>query len=79
MDEAAANQLTGELCESIKNRDIQLYTVAYRFSGGDTTAKSIVQNCATNSGMFFNAQNTADLEDAFESIGSSLFSVRLSR
>lgn len=78
-DEASANQLTSELCESIKKENIQLYTVAYKFGGGDATAKSIVQNCATNSGMFFDAQNTADLEDAFESIGSSLYAVRLSR
>lgn len=78
-DEAAANVLTSELCELIKNENIQLYTVAYKFDGGDATAKSIVKNCATSSSMFFDAQNTADLEKAFENIGQSLFSVRLSR
>ena len=78
-DEAAANQLTSELCESIKDENIQLYTVAYKFDGGDATAKSVVQNCATSAGMFFDAQNTAELEDAFETIANSLFSVRLSR
>ncbi len=78
-DETAANALTAELCESIKAENIQLYAVAYKFDGGDATAKSIVQQCATKPDMFFDAQNQAELESAFEDIGRALFTVRLTR
>lgn len=78
-DEAAANALTSELCELIKDENIQIFAVAYKFGGGDATAKSIVQQCATKPDMFFDAQNQAELESAFENIGKALFTVRLTR
>ena len=78
-DEAAANALTLELCELIKAENIQIYSVAYKFGGGDATAKSIIRDCATMPGMFFDAQNQSELESAFENIGRALFTVRLTR
>jgi len=78
-DEAAANLLTAELCNNIKAENIDIYAVAYKFSSGDATAKDIIRKCATNSGQFFDAQNPAELEEAFEEIGKTLFEVRLTR
>lgn len=78
-DENAANDLTSELCELIKAENIQIFSVAYKFEGGDATAKSIVRQCATKPDMFFDAQNQAQLESAFENIGKALFTVRLTR
>lgn len=78
-DEAAANALTSELCELIKLENIQIYSVAYKFGGGDAKAKSIIRECATQPGMFFDANNQSELESAFENIGRSLFTVRLTR
>jgi len=78
-DEAAANDLTSELCDLIKQENIQVYAVAYKFGGGDATAKDIVRQCATKPDMFFDANNQAELESAFENIGRALFTVRLTR
>ena len=78
-DEAAANTLTATLCDNIKAQNIDIYAVAYKFDSGDAAAKDIIKKCATNTGQFFDAQNPAELEDAFEEIGKTLFEVRLIR
>ncbi len=76
-DEEEANKLTSELCENIKEADIDVWTVAYNFD--DSKSKVMLQNCATSSGQFFDASNKAALTAAFEEIGKSLFVARLSR
>ncbi len=78
-NEGPANNVTQQLCTNIKADNVQVFTIAYRFGGHSTTARGIVQNCASNPSMFFDAQNAAQLETAFEQIGNALFSVRLTR
>ena len=72
-----ANDLTETLCENIKGAGIDIWSVAYNFEGADT--KKLLSECATNSVQFFDASNQAELIAAFENIGNSLFSVRLTR
>lgn len=76
-DEDAANALTSELCQNIKAANIDVWTVAYNFD--DANSKAILQNCASTASQFFDASNQAQLKLAFEEIGNSLFTARLSR
>lgn len=76
-DEDAANALTSELCQNIKEANIDIWTIAYNFD--DTETKTLLRACASSSGQFFDASNQTQLELAFEEIGNSLFTARLSR
>ena len=77
-DTDAANGLTADLCTRIKKEGIQLFTVAYQLSDTSKT-KDVIRICATTESFFFDATNTADLEQAFEDIGRSLYEVRLTK
>ncbi len=74
-NEEAANTLTSETCENIKDAGIRLFTIAFEVS--DTTIKDILSNCAGNGGGYYDAKNSADLLEAFEEIASALSSLRL--
>jgi len=76
-DSDEANALTTTLCTNIKDAGIDIWAVAYNFDGADT--KDMLRDCATSSGQFFDASDQAQLIKAFEDIGKSLFSVRLTR
>ena len=76
-DEDEANALTSELCENIKTAKIDVWTVAYNFDDADS--KAVLRSCASSAGQFFDASNQAQLKQAFEEIGNSLFTARLSR
>ena len=76
---AATDALTLELCQSIKDDGIDLYSVAYKLGSGNAAAEQMVKDCATNQTMFFSADDQAELEKAFENIAASLFEVRLSK
>ncbi len=73
--QANANAVTSRLCTKIKAGEIQVYTIAYEIT--DVTTKNMMRNCATNSGMYFDASNSADLDAAFEEIGRNLIKLRL--
>jgi hypothetical protein len=77
-DEAAANGLTKELCEKINAEDIYIYTVAYRFPYAGSSTRQILKDCATEDDMFFDANNAAQLQRAFDAIAISLYSTRIS-
>lgn len=73
------NTLTSEICDGIANDGTIIYTVAYKFEGaGSAEAKTMLQNCASAPGNFFDPESASALEDTFERIGNELFSVRLS-
>ena len=70
-----ANNVTRNLCNNIKSSDVQIYTIAYEIT--DTTTKNLMRNCASKSSMYFDASNSAQLTQAFDTIGSSLIKLRL--
>lgn len=70
-----ANQVTKNLCQNIKSSDIEIYTIAYEIT--DAPTKNLMRNCATNAGMYFDANNSAQLNAAFNEIGSNLIRLRL--
>ncbi len=73
----SANALTRTLCRKIKADNVEVYTIAYAF--GDATAKKILRNCATDKDKFFDARNSAELQNAFDAIGRSLLNLRLTQ
>lgn len=75
----SANALTADICEGIKDDDIIVYTVGYRFPVGSVNAtRNMLRNCATEPENAFYAVSPAELSAAFDAIAASLISVRLS-
>ena len=72
-----ADQYTLEMCDEIKAQDIVLYTVAFEIT--DTNTLNMIEDCATDPDSFFNADDAAELSDAFETIGASLTELALTR
>ena len=72
---ANANRTTSDICTNVKDSKIEVYTIAYDIT--DAATKSLMRNCATNTGMYFDASNAAELNAAFEEIGRNLIRVRL--
>jgi Flp pilus assembly protein TadG len=76
-DAAAANATTAQLCSNIKNEGISLYVIAFTVTSPQT--KSLLQSCATNGGYFYDAVDSAALQQAFSSIAGSLTKLALYR
>ena len=72
----AADALTAELCEGIKDENIIIYTVALEVNDADTI--SLMQNCATSPNHFYDLSNEASLSIAFNNIGVEVNEIRLS-
>ena len=78
-DFKAANTLTAELCETIKENDIQIATVSYSSSGMGTADTEMLETCASSSGLFYEAKNAISLRKAFESAINQANNIRLIR
>lgn len=76
-DVALANQRTAELCTNIKGKGIKIYTVAFEVM--DPTIKDILRDCATAPSNFFDAEDSGELQTAFENIGANLSPLRIAR
>ena len=74
-DTAEANELTAELCTNIKAKGILLFTVAFEIT--DSTTLDLMEDCATSSSYFYDAENSADLEASFKNIATKLMDVHL--
>jgi Flp pilus assembly protein TadG len=61
-------------CNSVKAANIRLYTV--RMIDGNAT---LLRNCATNTTMYFDVQNSSQLNAVFNAIGGELASLHLSQ
>ena len=72
-----ANEITEELCTSIKAEDIQIVTIAFEVT--DATTKTLLKTCASSGSDFYDATDTSELKAAFSKIGSGLMDVRLIR
>lgn len=71
-----------EVCRSVKNDDIQLYTVLFDPMGytASSQVEALLRDCATSKTRHvFKASSAEDLVAAFRAIGSEINSVRLSR
>ena len=70
-----ANELTAELCTSIKTKGILLFVVAYEIT--DATTLDLMEDCATSPSYFYDADNSAAFHTAFENIATKLMDVHL--
>jgi Flp pilus assembly protein TadG len=70
-----ANAVTRQLCENIKGDDVLLFTVAFEVN--DASIKNLLRSCATAPAYAFEANNSAQLNDAFEDIAVALSRLRL--
>lgn len=71
------NNDTSKICEYAKSKKIEVFTVAFAVT--DVAAKTMLQGCASSSGHYYDATDSAALTAAFQSIGQSLTSLRLSQ
>ena len=72
----AAEMLTAQLCQRIKDEDILVYTIALEVDDADTT--SLMRNCATSQAHFYDLSDETALSDAFKNIGFEVEDIRLS-
>ena len=72
-----ANQYTAELCNNIKAKGIEIYSVAFEITG-NPAATNLVKACASDNDHFFDATNQAALLDAFEQIALAIQNLRIS-
>jgi len=63
------------LCTAIKGKDIHIYTVRIEFTSGSPT---LLQNCATTPGDFYDVASVSDLGKAFDAIAGSISNLRIS-
>jgi Flp pilus assembly protein TadG len=70
----AIDKRTEGACTNIKNDGIKLYTV--RVIAGNAT---LLRNCATSSGMYYEVQQASQLNAVFKTIADNLATLRLSK
>jgi Flp pilus assembly protein TadG len=76
-DVTTTNLDTSKICDYAKSKKIEVFTVAFAVT--DVAAKTMLQGCATSAGHYYDATDAAALTAAFQSIGQSLTSLRLSQ
>lgn len=76
-DVALANERTSQLCTNIKAKGIKVYTVAFEVA--DITIKDILRTCASEPSNFFDAEDSGELQTAFENIGAGLAPLRIAK
>tara|TARA_Y100001960_G_C14470973_1_gene726858 strand:- start:64 stop:483 length:420 start_codon:yes stop_codon:yes gene_type:complete len=76
----SAGQLNFRLrtvCERMRDLGIRVYTIA--FGNLSTSTRTLMRDCAGVDTRFFQSPNAADLQEAFQSIGTELSKLRVSR
>ncbi len=74
-DRNDADDLTEEMCDKIKDDDIEIYSITYEVMDAD--AQTLVRGCATDNTRYYEAANGSELAKAFGDIGRSILSPRL--
>lgn len=71
------NSDTSAVCTEAKAKKIEVFTVAFAVT--DVAAKTMLQGCASGADHYYDATDAAALAAAFQAIGQSLTSLRLSQ
>ena len=74
-DVAAANAKVLETCQNIKATGIQVFTIAFAVT--DPVIQSVLSQCSSGPPYYYNANTVADLQGAFQTIGSRLAGIRI--
>ncbi len=72
-----ADQLTEDLCDAIEADKVRIYTIAFEVDDNDT--ETLMRECASADGGYFDAENPAQLEAAFSAITVELAQLALSK
>ncbi|MEZ5853886.1 MAG: pilus assembly protein TadG-related protein [Hyphomicrobiaceae bacterium] len=75
---STVNSYAQSLCTGMKNEGITVYTVGFSLGSNNSAAKTMLQNCATDSTKFYDAEDGAALRQAFRDIALQLAKLRLS-
>jgi hypothetical protein len=70
-----ANDWTNEACNEIKSENIEIYSITFGPISDKT--KSIIKNCASDTGKYFHAIDGSQLKTVFETMASQIGSLRL--
>ena len=76
-DPAVSNAKLEDLCQRVKNDKVEIFTVSFMVPS--ETIKEILVNCASTPGQYFDADNAAELNAAFQQIARDLAAVRLTQ
>ncbi len=74
-DATLSNNLTSDLCNNIKGKDVELFTVAFQVK--DVSVKDILETCATSQSHYFDADSPDALKQSFKAIAGSFTPLRL--
>lgn len=66
---------TAQICQDMKAEGVEVFSIAYEVT--DNATRQLLESCASSLSQYFDAQNDAQLVQAFEDIGASLGSLRL--
>ncbi len=72
-----ANQLTDELCDAVKDDEIEVYTIAFAVT--DMTIKHLLEDCGTTPDHYFEPDTASELNATFDKIASNLRAISLSK
>jgi Flp pilus assembly protein TadG len=73
---AAIDARLSKLCANMKAVGIEIFTVRVEVNTGSS---KLLQDCATKPDMFFNVENSSNLENVFNRIGETISKLRLSK
>lgn len=67
------------VCSNMKALGIRIYTIAYDIDAAEESVKDLLEDCATDPSLFFDATDSAAIDAAFTAIAQDLSSLRLSK
>ncbi len=74
-DTGKSNTSLKSICDNVKNDGVEIFTVSFMVP--TTAIKNILEDCATTPQKYFDADNAAELNAAFNDIAQSLSAIRL--
>jgi hypothetical protein len=76
-DVKKANGYVEDICDEAKDAGIEVYTIAFDLDDEDT--KEMLKDCATDDSYYYDADDAAELQAAFNSIGRDLSELAIAR
>jgi Flp pilus assembly protein TadG len=73
------NTWMSDMCTTIKANGITIYTILFNHDSISAATQTLFQNCASSPSYYFLSPTDADLQSAFQQIGSDLSTLRLSQ
>ena len=71
------NASMSSMCTKLKNNGITIYTVIFNHNGSASGSSQLLQNCASDPTKYFTTVTNAQLLAAFQNIGQSISTLRL--